>query len=90
VDNNVKLYNGATMGQMVPERYEETYKAFLDKSIQSSPLPTKLITQVDNTILGVKPHHLDHKMAVLTNIALVVGIVFTTSFLLYQTVKRKK
>lgn len=87
-ENNVKLYKGATMvGQWTPEQYEETYKAFLDKSMQSSPKPND---KGETTIFGVKSSHLEYKIGVLKNIALLVGVVLVSSFLLYRILKRKR
>jgi hypothetical protein len=89
-DNHVKLYKGATMGEWTPERYEETYKAFLDQSIQASPISMDHLNDEDKTtILGMKPHHLKYKMDVLINIVLIVGIVLVTCFILYRILKRK-
>jgi hypothetical protein len=92
-DNNVRLYNGATMGQWKPEQYEETYKAFLDKSMQSS-LSTMPIDKSNDkgetTIFDIKLHHLEHKIDVLINIALIVGVVLVTGFLFYRILNRKR
>jgi hypothetical protein len=90
-DHNVKLYRGTTMGQWTTEQYEKTYKAFLEKSIMSSPTSKdQLINKGETTIFGVKSHHLEYKMVMLINLAIIVGIVLITILLLYRISKHKK
>jgi hypothetical protein len=90
-NNNVRLYNGSTMGQWTPEQYEETYKAFLDKSMLSSPMPTdKFNDDGKTTIFDIKPHQLNHKIIVLIDTAIILGVVVIFFFFTYRILKRNK
>lgn len=83
--NYVKLYKGSTMGHWTPEQYEETYKVFLDKSIQSTQMPIDILSNKgETTNFSVKSQHLKF------NIALIIGVMVVTSFLLYRILKRKR
>lgn len=90
-DNNVRLYKGSTMGQWTPEKYEETYKEFLDKSMLSSPMPTdKFNDDGETSIFDVKLHHLKHKVIVLICTAIILGVVVIFIYFTYRILKRKK
>lgn len=87
-DNNVRLYKGMTMGQWSPEQFERTYQGQLEKSTASAQ--SAVVKLNGTTILGVKPHHLIHKVGVLINIAVIIGLVAATSFFVYRTFKHNR
>jgi hypothetical protein len=96
--NNVKLYNGSTMGQWTPEQYEETYKAYLD--IQSTQMTSdKMNDKSGITTLAMTRNNgalipnVEAKQQIFTtliNTVLILGGVVVTMFLIYRILKRKR
>jgi hypothetical protein len=96
--NNVKLYNGSTMGQLAPEQYEETYKAYLD--IQSTQMTSDkmndnsgIITLAMTRNNGALIPNVEAKQQIFTtliNTVLILGGFVVTMFLIYRILKRKR
>jgi hypothetical protein len=96
--NNVKLYNGSTMGQWTPEQYEETYKAYLD--IQSTQMTSdKMNDKSGITTLAMTRNNgalipnVEAKQQIFTtliNTVLILGGFVVTMFLIYRILKRKR
>jgi hypothetical protein len=96
--NNVKLYNGSTMGQWTPEQYEETYKAYLeiqstqmtsDKMNDKSGITTLAMTRNNGALIPI----VEAKQQIFTtliNTVLILGGFVVTMFLIYRIFKRKR
>jgi hypothetical protein len=96
--NNVKLYNGSTMGQWTPEQYEESYKAYLD--IQSTQMTsdkmndksgiTTLAMTRNNGALIPNVEAKQQIFTTLVNTVLILGGFVVTMFLIYRIFKRNR
>ncbi|WP_080832402.1 hypothetical protein [Cohnella massiliensis] len=85
-NNNVKLYKGSTMGQWTPERYEETYKAFLDE--QSS----RMISVTTDDTKGIMPavEANQQSSTAFASMLIITGCIVATLFVIYRILKRNK
>jgi hypothetical protein len=98
-DNNVRLYKGSTMGQFTPDKYEDTYKAYLD-DVQSSQITSDKINDKNVTSMPVMTNYNGGTMpavevkqqtfTTLKNTSIILGCIVVTMFFLYRILKRKR
>ncbi|CAM4429877.1 hypothetical protein L1N85_26890 [Paenibacillus alkaliterrae] len=97
-DNNVRLYKGFTMGQFTPEKYESTYKAYLD--VQSSQITSDKMNDKNVTSMPVMISYNGETMpaveakqetfTTLKNTSIILGCIVATIFFIYRILKRKR
>lgn len=83
--DNIRLYHGSTMGRWTPEKYEETYKAFLDEN-QKPSKAIDVLSYKGSTDLVVEPQR--EKIDFSKWIAL-IGFALLITFFLYRALRQR-